>query len=426
MLLFIEPLDVILFRDGKPFGAGDSFSAKTLFPPFPTAFVGAIRTATIISSGTSFKQYERAVKAINNKQEYQIPEQTLRLVEKIGRTNDYGQLQFVGPFLCSYKKNNPRKPLTLYFPAPLDAGLKGETAISLAVNKSVWPVKQNTQLLEIQNKAGEKEIPENSFLTLDEMKNYLLSFPFSVINDLWDIDVRTSIELTKSRTAEVGKFYSIEFATVRGKTDLPAQHLNVHQEQRMGFLLEVTGLDTLDLPENGFLSLGGENRIASYECLTNTNPIYNLKVAGTKNDWLSRKLLNKPRFKIYLATPVIFSNGWFPDFLDKSPTGEYVGAIGNFHFKLVAASVGKNLTLSGWDLIKQKPRITRKVVPAGSVYHFEKIGGNLDLQDVELLIENFHLKPLIAKDSIPQLSSIEEMPMSEYAKTGLGLSLIGS
>ena len=40
----IEPLDVTLFRDGRPFTAGESSFARTLFPPNPSTLAGALRT----------------------------------------------------------------------------------------------------------------------------------------------------------------------------------------------------------------------------------------------------------------------------------------------------------------------------------------------------------------------------------------------
>ncbi|MBV9614034.1 MAG: hypothetical protein JO031_01100, partial [Ktedonobacteraceae bacterium] len=46
MRIFIQPCEVLLFRTGHPFNAGENHYADTLFPPTPETLQGAIR-ATI-------------------------------------------------------------------------------------------------------------------------------------------------------------------------------------------------------------------------------------------------------------------------------------------------------------------------------------------------------------------------------------------
>jgi CRISPR-associated protein Cmr3 len=41
MQIVIRPMDVWLFRDGKPFMAGEDHAAETLFPPSPFTLQGS-------------------------------------------------------------------------------------------------------------------------------------------------------------------------------------------------------------------------------------------------------------------------------------------------------------------------------------------------------------------------------------------------
>lgn len=47
----VEPLDVLMFRESKPFSPGDGSWAKGLFPPMPTAVFQALRSALPYRSG---------------------------------------------------------------------------------------------------------------------------------------------------------------------------------------------------------------------------------------------------------------------------------------------------------------------------------------------------------------------------------------
>ena len=71
--------------------------------------------------------------------------------------------------------------------------------------------------------------------------------------------------------------------------------------------------------------------------------------------------LTKGQFKVYLSTPAIFlKNGWKPDL-------EKFGIKAN----MVAACVGKPVSIGGYDLVYNKPKPMLKAVPAGSVYYYE-------------------------------------------------------
>ena len=105
MRIFIEPLDVMLFRDGKPFSAEEDVIASSIFPPFPSTFYGAIRTEILSRQNFNFQSQ----KQISNKQSY------LNQIDSL--TED---LSIVGPFLVDEYGSE-------YFTIPKDVmQVKGE------------------------------------------------------------------------------------------------------------------------------------------------------------------------------------------------------------------------------------------------------------------------------------------------------------
>ena len=65
--LRLEPEDVLLFRDGRPFNAGQDFRAEGSFPPQPAPVVGAIRAALIspklVEKGLTFADLDTSSEA---------------------------------------------------------------------------------------------------------------------------------------------------------------------------------------------------------------------------------------------------------------------------------------------------------------------------------------------------------------------------
>ena len=66
------------------------------------------------------------------------------------------------------------------------------------------------------------------------------------------------------------------------------------------------------------------------------------------------------RARVVLVTPAIFKSGWKPGLVLAPDEGVTP--------KLIAAAVQRADVVSGWDLATNKPKPTRRVVPAGSVY----------------------------------------------------------
>ncbi|MCP2619530.1 VacB/RNase II family 3'-5' exoribonuclease [Candidatus Aminicenantes bacterium AC-335-K20] len=166
MLKFtITPLDVLLFRAGRPFNPGDY--AESIFPPFPHTFAGAI--------GGKLWTYK-----------------SISIIEQDIIT------KFYGPFI--------QKANTFYFPMPLNILRERKTGESERIYISI-PTKDskliNTENMNIEISQlpwikTDKEVePFKSFISLEGLKYWLLGYYNKITidgEDARDFDDAVSLE----------------------------------------------------------------------------------------------------------------------------------------------------------------------------------------------------------------------------------------
>src|SRR5258708_36265131 len=108
MRLFLEPTEPLLFRTGRPFDAGESSYAETLFPPTPETLQGAIRAAI-----ATYWDGPKPLAEVFLQQE---------LTNRIGNdTHDYGRFRLTSLALGRRKKNEAGTEdgtIERLFPAP--------------------------------------------------------------------------------------------------------------------------------------------------------------------------------------------------------------------------------------------------------------------------------------------------------------------
>jgi len=116
------------------------------------------------------------------------------------------------------------------------------------------------------------------------------------------------------------------------------------------------------------LRLGGDGRSATCSTL----PPDAFSMPGP----LRRVFAAEPRgLRWILVSHTCFRRGWLPDWLavqDGTLTGEMPG-VGQVILR--SACVGRPVHVSGWDMAARRPKPTRRLAPAGSVYFFEKADG---------------------------------------------------
>ena len=327
MNLFLEPVDVWLFRDGRPFDALSDHRAQSLFPPYPTVIQGVLRSHHLIVKSIDLRNPQAVEQAI-------------------GTANRYpAGFRVRGPFLA--KRTDGR--VVRYLPLPQDAVKEGHrfralvpqplpegVLCSTPTPKVLWPP-EKPEKLETQWWLREDallEYLEKGEVQTDERANQCGKACPSF--HLFQRENRLGIALEdQTRTTREQALYEVEF---------------VRPCPNVGLAVEVQGLD--GWPEEGFLRIGGEGRGAHFQ-----------QVDGLSWPLPSDKL--PPHFKIYFATPTYFEGGWRPADWGSFFRGKVT---------LVAAAIGRYEAVGGFDLATGKHKPARRYVPAGSVYFFEADG----------------------------------------------------
>lgn len=154
--------------------------------------------------------------------------------------------------------------------------------------------------------------------------------------ELWQSDPRLGIALDPvTRSAADGKIYTTE---------------TIALQNGVGFHATYEG-STHQLPNESIVRLGGDGRGAVVRFVT---------APTIAPDWA--RIEKERRFRLMLTTPGLFSGGWQPDAIPAT---------------LVSASVSRAETISGWDLVTNKPKSAQRVAPTGSVYWYENFTGDL-------------------------------------------------
>jgi len=336
--LVIQPHDVLLFRDGKPFSAGTDIRARSLFPPTPFTIQGAIRARVLFSSGVSSAAY------VSGK-----TQEAQKLQELIGIPKDsYGKLQLWGPFLA--KQENDR--WVRYFPLPADiVRLSGSYALLQPLKKSPWQSNLPAGLQTPWLRTPERLEEVRGWISEDELGRYLGGVAPGKVYDESEFverEHRFGIAIERARrTVRESYLYLAEFLRLK---------------EGVAFWVEVKGISQSDLGrEKGFLQLGGEARVAYYTVETSVLDTL-LAPPNPRSD----------RFKVVLLTPAWFSGGW-------QPQGGNWGQFFHDSVRLVSAIIPRYQPIGGAYVDDrrrggafQKPM--RRFVPAGSVYFFEHDG----------------------------------------------------
>lgn len=334
--LFIEANDVLMFRDSKPFVAGQNFVARSMFPPTPRTMQGVIRTHYLELQGVDWADYKE--RKVNPK-----------ILKAIGGPDDLGELRLQGPFVGRESSNGKierliRAPLDLLQRKGDDSAqslvvLAPESKPSFETNAPFegWRALRGPD-------AGSPEYEEVAgWLDDASLQNYLAGkLPARIIKDTGDGDKDPGVF---DREERVG--LGLDYGRRTGKQSLFYHAHFVRPRCGVGLLVEVN--QGLFPPAGGVIAIGGEGRMGCYRRVSYT-PVSSPVKGG--------------RIKIVLLTPAYFSGGWQPRNGDWSP---WLGK----NARLISMAIGKPLLISGWDLANSKSRPLHHYLPAGSVFYFE-------------------------------------------------------
>jgi CRISPR-associated protein Cmr3 len=345
--IFIEQSDVWLFRDGKPFSAGEEHRAHSLFPPSPMTVQGILRGMFLGHSNADWLAYRE--QRPNDADVAAIAQQIGHpAFQRNGVTTapSLGTFSMAGPFLARREEQR----IVRFTPLPSDVvrekrvhgkhfALRPTKATSMITH---WPHKALHPLWPEQE--DDIEAPEGSFW-LDEsgLDAYLAEASFGVYTD-------EKLYTTESR---FGIAIDYKMGRVRKDEGMLYQAEFIRTNKDVGLLVQLGSNVTLPATK-GILAFGGEARGAQYEVIPDNLIDHRAGVTSPTE-----------RLKIVLLTPAYLSEGWQP------VAGNWAKFFNGQPVRLIAASIGVPQRIGGWDVAHNIPKAMRAYIPAGSVFFFE-------------------------------------------------------
>jgi CRISPR-associated protein Cmr3 len=349
MRLFIEPTEPLMFRNGRPFDAGQSNFAESLFPPTPETLQGAVR-ATIATYWDKDKNIASAF-------------EDTELTKRIGDRKGYGRFRLTGITLGRYKKGH-NEVVERLFPPPahiMKSSKDKRLVRLLPIEKSIrsnLPAGVHQYLTPTEKLDDEDLKPIEGWLTELSLKQAL------TLRELTDIEVVRQSDIYReesrlgtgiqrgTKAVEEGYLYQMQMIRMNHQTN---------HDYTYGFVVDVTlspehgqqalsdqeTQQELHLPSSGWMIVGGEQRAAHFRVLPPA-----LEQAAR---------LTGGRPLLYLATPASFRAGWRPSPPYDAP---------------VTAAINRYESIGGWLLseggAQGENKVMRRCVPAGSVYFYDK------------------------------------------------------
>lgn len=333
MKIKIDAIDTLFFKDGKPFSMGEETWADGIFPAPPSVFYGALRS-------TYFGIHPNEFKLANTPKD---PTKNL-IINHISFSYS-GVEYFTIPLDYAKKKNE--KGNIAYRMVP---SRKIELSSSSLVDSFL-------KLTETEKKE-EVESVNDSIITQSSLIRYLKGEEKKVVykklNDVVLSEAKVGIGRDNFlHTTEESKLYRVGLKRLSEKKDF-GKEIN-----SLSFIVEFEGIE---LPEKGLLKFGAEGKVVKYQVIENKFQVFTSEEISKITDQI---------FLIYLATPALFANGWLPDFKNNE-------LLNRLEIELITASLGKFISIGGFDMAQKIPKPMLRAVPSGSIYIVKSISKNFE------------------------------------------------
>ncbi len=372
--LFIEPLDVFMFRSERPFIARESHIAK-LGLILPQTFEGAIKSK-IFSDFCLQKNYslsdfqrkkrknetvddiEKSLNELRKIVEEKIKNDSMlkRMLEIVGYTplNLKSRFNVLGVFFSKKEKE--------YFPVPNDIVKENKK------NGDIVKVKFLEELKVLISPKYSKVKPIDGYIDLKGLKKYLYGGVPEIKEKPYTKEIRVGIKLDKVKKQTIeGHLYAAEFLRLL---------------ENWGFVLWYNGDIDDFVKDCDLIRLGGEGRGAIFRKIEDINIEDELDLKG-----IIKKINEDGKFKLYLAAPSYFG-GYKPDEKVLENKLEIKD------LKMVACLPGKPIYVGGYDFAKNLEKSLRRWVNAGAVYYYKfkgKIKEDIDIP-IRILNNNIDMR----------------------------------
>ncbi len=319
MKIEINALDTLFFRDGRPFERGDENWATGTFPPMPSVIYGALRTAYLGENPNGIDQAIKTTEALK--------------IKNIFLKTD--TIAFPIPLDLVYYKSIENQATANF--------LKLQKKDFISNNQTDWVLKTD-KLSKVEELGSKALLKMGNFIKYLNATSETTTIEFQKLSSFLTLEPKTGIgRNNQTSTTETGLLYRAGMQRLEWCNEDLSKASN-----QIKFVVE---FEDLTLKESGFFKLGGENKVINYKLFGNSTevPLPNL---------------DKPYFKIYLATPAIFKKDNLPEWLK-------VGKKNAVEVKLLTCAIGKSILIGGFDMQKKSPKPMFKAVPAGSVYYIQ-------------------------------------------------------
>ena len=360
---FVTPLDVLMLRGNRSFGAAGEHG-EALLPPWPSLFAGAFRSALLAGDARQLAEFV----AVSNQADLSEDQRCQRMRGVLGDAlfATLGTPQRPGSFRITWASlarlpagesmvatNGPVSPAL-----PLPADLLAQEDGGVSQLKSLQPAtppaglcgSASLPMTALLHSAKQLKPASGHWLDGDGLTAHLQGrLPGTTLRTdiLFKRETRLGIALdAKYGSASDGALYTTEALALQAGA---------------GFLIGIEGAAALE--DNGLLRLGGDGRGAGWQRVAFDPPAAPLIAQGG-------------RFRLLLTTPGIFSAGWLPEGVMRDTDGACWLRGDGFSARLACAAVPRHEVVSGWDLAAWAPKTARRVASAGSVYWFDQFQGD--------------------------------------------------
>ncbi|NKC12765.1 MAG: hypothetical protein GKR94_11360 [Gammaproteobacteria bacterium] len=365
---FVEPTDTLFLRGNSEFGEAGQHG-QSVVPPAPAVFAGAFRSAMLAHQDGALAAFVRTGRTGDAKLD-----QVLGVLDPAT-----GQVSKPGSFAVSstcMAQLHGRELSRFYIPpadlvrladGPVDAPPTLRTTLRTIVPRALSPLECNSSALpltaSLRAPAPAKPVT-GWYLREQGWRQHLAgSRPDArshvvAASALHALDPRLGIGLDAGAGATAkGLIYTTEGHSFVSELDA------LGNTSSSGFLVGLDGIEG-QLPDSGQLRLGGEGRSARFT-----------RVPAPTPD-AAPAVESRSRLRLLLLTPGLFAKGWVPDGIELK-NGVYWLDLGTAKARLACAALRRSEVVSGWDLFRRCPKPAQRCVPAGSVYWFDQVEGDM-------------------------------------------------
>ena len=329
---FLEPLDVLFLRGNQLFGEAGSYG-EALMPPWPSVAAGAIRSHMLASDGIDLAAF-----AIGKAPHPQL-----------------GTPQQPGSFVLEHFQlaRQQGDAVELIVPLPADLvvsqasdGTPSVTALHPTALHPHIATSSPLPLVPVLAQSDRSKAASGWWLRQSGWQKYLQGQTPAAADlvhsrDLWAHDERIGIGLdVGTRSAADGKLFTARAVALK---------------EGVGFAVAASGAT---LPANASLRLGGDGRAAQ---------LHNAALTWPQADYAA--IAKSGRCRLVLTSPGIFADGWRLPGMAANGQLQLPGV----NARVVAASVNRAETISGWDLAARQRKAAVKAAGSASVYWLDDL-----------------------------------------------------